>query len=46
MTSHAPKECCTVGVKHEGSSVGEIKNIGGCEFLFVQCEIEFLTNYS
>jgi len=28
MTSHAPKKCCTVGVKHEGEANGQIKNIG------------------
>ncbi|KAJ9649029.1 hypothetical protein H2199_000942 [Coniosporium tulheliwenetii] len=28
MTSHPPAQCCTIGVKHEGEAVGEIKNIG------------------
>ncbi|TKA80717.1 hypothetical protein B0A49_01120 [Cryomyces minteri] len=28
MASNQPAKCCTVGVKHEGESKGEIKNIG------------------
>ncbi|MCJ1483449.1 hypothetical protein MMC06_003616 [Schaereria dolodes] len=28
MTSHPPQQCCTVGVKHEGTATGEIKMIG------------------
>ncbi|EON67882.1 hypothetical protein W97_07379 [Coniosporium apollinis CBS 100218] len=28
MTSHPPAQCCTIGVKHEGEAVGEIKNVG------------------
>ena len=28
MASNPPGRCCTIGVKHEGESKGEIKNIG------------------
>jgi hypothetical protein len=28
MASHPIAKCCTVGVKHEGTAVGEIKKIG------------------
>lgn len=34
MTSHPPAACCTVGVKHEGTAVGEIKNIGNISTYF------------
>lgn len=29
MASNAPGACCISGVKHEGESVGEIKEIDG-----------------
>ena len=28
MASHQPGQCCTVGVKHEGTPTGEMKSIG------------------
>jgi len=31
MASHAPSQCCTVGVKHEGKSTGELKTVAGTE---------------
>ncbi|KAL1967758.1 hypothetical protein VTN77DRAFT_2447 [Rasamsonia byssochlamydoides] len=34
MTSHAPAQCCTIGVKHEGEAKGEIKKIGDVETYF------------
>jgi len=34
MASHAPKQCCTVGVKHQGEATGEFKNIGGIDTYF------------
>ncbi|OCK83763.1 alpha/beta-hydrolase [Lepidopterella palustris CBS 459.81] len=34
MTSHPPAACCTVGVKHEGTAVGEIKKIGDISTYF------------
>jgi len=34
MTSHQPGACCTVGVKHEGTAVGEIKKIGDISTYF------------
>jgi len=34
MTSHQPAACCTVGVKHEGEAVGELKKIGDIETYF------------
>jgi len=32
MTSNAPQACCVSGVKHEGESVGEYKDIGGSKY--------------
>lgn len=29
MASNPPGKCCTVGVKHEGQSKGEIKTVNG-----------------
>jgi len=34
MASHAPQQCCTVGVKHEGTATGELKTIGDTEIYF------------
>lgn len=34
MASNAPGQCCTVGVKHEGSPTGEMKKIGDIETYF------------
>lgn len=28
MASNPPGKCCTIGVKHEGTPTGELKNIG------------------
>ncbi|KAF2760040.1 alpha/beta-hydrolase [Pseudovirgaria hyperparasitica] len=29
MTSNAPAQCCTVGVKHEGKAAGKVQEFGG-----------------
>jgi len=34
MTSHQPAACCTIGVKHEGEAVGELRKIGDIETYF------------
>ncbi|KAF2203119.1 alpha/beta-hydrolase [Delitschia confertaspora ATCC 74209] len=34
MASHPPASCCTIGVKHEGNAVGEVKNIGDIRTYF------------
>lgn len=31
MASNKPAQCCTVGVKHEGKAMGEIKDISGSQ---------------
>jgi len=31
MASHPPARCCTIGVTHEGTPTGEVKNIAGTE---------------
>jgi len=33
MASHPPKQCCTIGVKHEGTPTGEFKDIGDSNHL-------------
>jgi len=38
MTSHAPKKCCTEGVKHEGEASGEMGKIGDIETYFAHPE--------
>ncbi|KAF2478189.1 alpha/beta-hydrolase [Lindgomyces ingoldianus] len=34
MASHPPGACCTIGVKHEGSAVGEVKKINDFRVYF------------
>ncbi|KAA6413374.1 MAG: hypothetical protein FRX48_03120 [Lasallia pustulata] len=34
MASHPPGQCCTVAIKHEGESTGEMKKIGDTETYF------------
>jgi len=34
MTSHPPRHCCTIGVKHEGEATGEYKNIENIDTYF------------
>ena len=33
MASHPAQKCCAIGVKHEGTPKGEIKNIGDSRYL-------------
>lgn len=34
MASNPPGACCATGFKHEGTPVGEVKNIAGGMFFF------------
>lgn len=41
MTSHAPAQCCTIGVRHEGTPSGKIETVeDGRESIYLESLIE------